>query len=122
MAAQGWQTDGHEWIGRRVHRRFQVADGSSVSTVGTIKVWVPADGDDPALWRVYHDDGDVEDLEEFEVKAGLLAASDGSRAAGMAHDADTLLHCSYCHIPVHRSCYGVENLSRRRSENEENWR
>ena len=31
---------------------FPAADGSSVLAEGTIKAWVPTDGDDPALWRV----------------------------------------------------------------------
>ena len=29
--------------------------------------YLPADGEDPALWHVLHDDGDEEDLEEGEL-------------------------------------------------------
>jgi hypothetical protein len=34
---------------------------------GYISGWLPADGDDVALWHMVHDDGDEEDLEEAEV-------------------------------------------------------
>ncbi len=37
--------------------------------IGTIVAWLPAEGDDPALWHVEHDDGDEEDLEEHEVSS-----------------------------------------------------
>ena len=29
--------------------------------------YLPADGEDPALWHVLHDDGDEEDLEQGEL-------------------------------------------------------
>lgn len=52
---------GHEWLGQRVTRFF----GARV-VVGTVTKWLPADEDagDSALFRVVHDDGDSEDLEE----------------------------------------------------------
>ena len=34
--------------------------------------WLPAEGEDPALWRVVHADGDEEDLEEHELLRGLV--------------------------------------------------
>ena len=43
---------------------------------GTTTCWSPAGGDTcPALWRVEHDDGDKEDLDEREVRDALEAAS-----------------------------------------------
>jgi hypothetical protein len=42
-----------------------------------IVAWVPADGDDPALWTC-RIDNDWEDLEEYEVLAGMYAASPGN--------------------------------------------
>ena len=46
--------------------------------------YLPADGEDPALWHVLHDDGDEEDLEEEEVAEALAAfeAMPKRRASG----------------------------------------
>ena len=63
-----WQNSGHKWLGARVKRSF---DGG-IEAIGTIVAWVPCDGEDPALWRVSHDDGDEEDLEEEEVADCLI--------------------------------------------------
>ena len=40
--------------------------------VGKITGWVPAQGDDVALWHVVHEDGDEEDLEEHEVRDEIM--------------------------------------------------
>ena len=65
-----WQTEGHEWLGRRVARPF----GKTKVFLGNITKWIPPDeaaGDGP-LFHVVHDDGDKEDLEDFEVRIDPL--------------------------------------------------
>ena len=62
---EAWQTDGHEFVGKRVRRFFgpKIADGIIIS-------WLPAGEDpeeDPALFRMKHDDEDMEELEVLEV-------------------------------------------------------
>ena len=64
----GWLEAGHEWLHRRV-RRFH----KKKTVDGTIVKWAPAEGDDEALWKMMHDDGDEEDLDEEEVEAALRA-------------------------------------------------
>ena len=63
----GWLESGSEWLQRRVATRH----GDGVVSVGTLTKWVPADGEDEALWHMAHDDGDGEDLDEGEVEAAL---------------------------------------------------
>ena len=63
----GWLESGSEWLQRRVATRH----GDGVVSAGTLTKWVPADGDDEALWHMAHDDGDGEDLDEAEVEAAL---------------------------------------------------
>ena len=58
-----YHSTGHEWIGREVRRTFNIARGQKKTVVGAITGWLPADGDDPAIWHVTHVDGDEEDLE-----------------------------------------------------------
>ena len=62
---EGWRDEGHEYLGRRVARPFE----GGLTVVGRITRWLPAgDGEDePPLFHVDHDDGDEEDLEEYEV-------------------------------------------------------
>jgi hypothetical protein len=69
VETEGWRLDGSAWIGRRVRRIFP---GGVVSD-GVVQRWLPAGdtADDFALWHVQHDDGDEEDLEEAEVRAGI---------------------------------------------------
>ena len=58
-----WQT-GNEFIGKLARRFF---DGFGASD-GTIVGWLPAEGDDEALWHMVHgDDADEEDLDETEL-------------------------------------------------------
>jgi hypothetical protein len=72
-----WNTSGSEFIGARVARRFTTGDTSTESFAkgdfyaGTVKFFAAADGDDAALWRVYHDDGDIEDLDEAQLHAAI---------------------------------------------------
>ena len=63
----GWLESGSEWLQRRVATRH----GDGVVSVGTLTKWVPADGEDEALWHMAHDDGDGEDLDEAEVEAAM---------------------------------------------------
>ena len=58
--SDGWLESGHEWVGQPVLRIFPTVGPST----GKITKWLPADEDDGALFRVDHDDGDKEDLEE----------------------------------------------------------
>ena len=50
-----WQKHGHDWIGRRARRIFPTGPSD-----GRIVAWAPEDGDDQALWRMAHWDGDGE--------------------------------------------------------------
>ena len=40
---------------------------------GTLVRWIGAEGSDPALFHMVHDDGDEEDLEEAEVAHLLIS-------------------------------------------------
>ena len=58
-----------------------------VVSVGTLTKWVPADGEDEALWHMAHDDGDGEDLDEAEVEAAMkLYAEVAGRLRAAARD------------------------------------
>ena len=59
-----------EFIGVRVARSFGRRGGR---TLGTVVGYLPASGDEEALWRVQHDDGDGEDLDEDELKEAIDA-------------------------------------------------
>jgi len=100
-----WRTDGHHWIGTRTARLFDVnddddddkgtndglgkkGDGSRRKkrrerkklVYGTITKWVAEDkeGGGQALWHNVHDDGEHEDLEEYEVEEAIEMAVRGS--------------------------------------------
>ena len=60
-----WLLGGHAWLGKR-GRRFWGDVGDKPSD-GVLSRWLPAEGDDFALWRMDHEDGDGEDLEAYEV-------------------------------------------------------
>jgi hypothetical protein len=66
-----WLTTGSRWLGRKIQRSFP----GMPAVVGKIVAWLPASGKDPALWRLRHDDGDEEDLEEYELEEGSVAYS-----------------------------------------------
>ena len=57
-----WHFTGHKWLGVLVARSF----GRTVA-VGQITKWLPPDGEDGALFKAVHLDGDEEDLEDHEV-------------------------------------------------------
>ena len=63
-AADGWLSRGPH-VGERVLFVFPNLGESE----GRISHYMPADGEDPALWHVVHDDGDEEDLEGYELDA-----------------------------------------------------
>ena len=66
-ASEEWLSKGSPLIGRRVARPF-----NQLVALGTVNAWLPENEEgDPALYRVVHDgDGDVEDLEGYEVEEG----------------------------------------------------
>lgn len=43
--------------------------GETILSDGVIVGWLPPDGEDEALWHMVHDDGDEEDLDEYEAHA-----------------------------------------------------
>ena len=65
-----WKRDGcpHGWLGRLVRREFYRKGVGMCVAFGKITGWVPAEGDDVALWHVVHEDGDEEDLEEHKIR------------------------------------------------------
>ena len=65
-----WFQEGHDFIGKRVARHFKVKGGMR-AMLGTIVSFLPPDGEDEVLFRVEHDDGDMEDLEEYEAIAAF---------------------------------------------------
>ena len=65
LAKDGWRKSGSDWLGRGVCREF---DGEVSS--GQVLYWLPeSDQGDEALWKIQHDDGDTEDLDEEELKS-----------------------------------------------------
>lgn len=66
-----WLTTGHHWLRKRFSRK-PFNDGGDWSGCQIVK-WVPQGEapDDVPLWRVQHEDGDTEDMEEHEVVALL---------------------------------------------------
>ena len=65
-ATEEWLCEGSAMLGRRVARRF-----GKLVALGSVVAWLPANEEgDPALYRVVHDDADVEDLEEEEIEEG----------------------------------------------------
>jgi len=70
-----WRTEGHEWIGRTVARKFVgAAAANTFITHAQVIRWLP-EGPDPvedeALWHIRHEDGDEEDLGEAEMRDAL---------------------------------------------------
>ena len=52
-STEGWLTDGPH-VGARIRMLFAGFGESE----GTVVGYLPADGDDPALWHIEHDDGE----------------------------------------------------------------
>lgn len=80
--SEDWLTTGHVWLKARVLRREPGRRGKMKSweAFGTITRWLPANAEgDAALFHCVHDgDGDEEDLEAHEVRAGLRAFLDAA--------------------------------------------
>ena len=82
-----WRQD-HEWVGVLVRRFFPDpaagdADGRARTWLpfdGKITGFVPAEGEDCALWHLQMDDGDDEELEEEEVRTAIEAFVGGQMA------------------------------------------
>jgi len=90
-----WYTNGHEWVGIRVAKRWEDGDVGC----GEIVRWLPA-GEDPediALWHCIYDDGDSEDLDEQEVKDFLNLFKTEGWAKGVT-PTKKLRSCSTCHV------------------------
>lgn len=71
-AAEVWRAEGHGFLGRRVLRTYDLGK----TALATIVRWLPAGenvSDEPMLFRVVHDDGDEEDLEEDEADEAVRA-------------------------------------------------
>ena len=62
-----WQLSGHRFIGERV----SVIYPNGLTARGTVQQYLPPDGDDGALFRIVHDDGDSEDLDGYECFAAM---------------------------------------------------
>ncbi len=76
-----WRTEGNEWIGKRIRRPVKSRFGQTIDHVKAKVVgWLPKEESDffdeakqPApLWHVLWEDGDEEDLEEFEVDSFMF--------------------------------------------------
>ncbi len=83
-----WLDSGSEWIGARLLRVFDASEPVEARVLW----WLPQGSapDEPALYKVQHTDGDLEDLEEHEVQAGRdlyrqqqPRPSDAKQAAGV---------------------------------------
>ena len=94
--------EGHKWLGRPV-RRFH---GEAIVD-GVVRRWLPPGqkSDDVALWRVEHADGDVEDLEQHEMRASLDAYSEGRTHAASAGEAER-------HIPTEAEGFRLHTSNR----------
>ena len=80
-----WRVEGHEFIDKRIRRPVKGAFGRVVKMQeARIVGWLPADesdytnakGEAAALWHILWDDGQEEDLEEWEVLESLEASID----------------------------------------------
>ena len=86
-----WQTSGHRFIGQRVCRSFDGEPPIFEKRLahGVITKWAPESepGLKDDLWHMTHDDGDREDLEEYEVVAAIAEegrCGNNSREARLA--------------------------------------
>lgn len=75
-----WNTEGHEFIGKRLSREFKGRFGHVEGYLnGRVVGWLPreesdykdSEGNPQPLWHIVRDDGEEEDLEEFEVLSGM---------------------------------------------------
>ena len=79
VTPEGFLLGGHGWLGQSVCR-FYPAHGFAF---GEISCWQPpTSSGEPPLWRMQHDDGDNEDLDEAEVVAAIDLAKQVARLPG----------------------------------------
>ena len=77
-----WRQE-NEWVGMSARRFFPAweadADGRRpiVPVDGKITGWLPADGEDCALWHMVMDDNDEEELDEGELREAVEAFASG---------------------------------------------
>ena len=83
-AQQQMQSSGPH-VGSRVRRHFP-DDGVFG---GVVTGYLPAEGEDSALWRVRHDDGDEEDLDEAEVRVAIDMHQQAQQQAEQLETAQT---------------------------------
>jgi hypothetical protein len=80
VQTNGFLTAGHMWVGQAV-TRFFLAVGF---VQGTITCWQPPTPDgDPPQWRMVHDDGDEEDLDEQEASDALALRQECATLPGL---------------------------------------
>ncbi len=78
-----WRVDGHEYVGCRARRFFDLGEQGEPMIVGngTITGWLPAEGSEEALWHMVHeDDSDEEDLDEHEVTWAIANSREDRQA------------------------------------------
>ena len=68
LQEKAMRADGHRWVGQRVARYFEQR---AAPVLCSITKWLPPDGDEGALFRCVHDDGDEEDLWEGEAREAV---------------------------------------------------
>jgi GNAT superfamily N-acetyltransferase len=112
---EGWRTGGHEWVGRRARRVWELKDDASGVVLsehnhdGNITRWIPADEEagDQALWHMVHDDGDEEDLDEVEALGAVsqwdqhLSRSYKFQLDPLRKELEQFLEIVRRHIPGH---------------------
>mmetsp|Transcript_19320 Transcript_19320/g.28554 ORF Transcript_19320/g.28554 Transcript_19320/m.28554 type:complete len:605 (+) Transcript_19320:1-1815(+) len=95
-----WKVAGSDHIGRKICRKFKYG-----IMTGTITGWIPSEENEGlALWHVQHDDGDEEDLEDFEVTDAIQLA-ELEAAQGLELDNEPKGPCA-----------GYRNLKAKKSE------
>lgn len=52
----------HRWVGSKVQKSFK-----GKVHLGTVIAWLPETAEDPALWKIQYEDGDIEDFEVLQV-------------------------------------------------------
>ena len=78
-----WQDEGHEWIGSNVRRHFE----GHGYVIGVVTHWAPplfhaetGEETEPAVFRIRHEDGDLEDLEFPETQTAIRSFERAEKA------------------------------------------
>ena len=64
--AERWLRTGCKFVGSRLIREF-----AGVCSPAVVMCWLPASEDNPDLYKVYHDDGDYEEIDETELNEAI---------------------------------------------------